>query len=380
MDLTGKKIGQIRIETLIANGGMGDVYRGFDERLERRVAVKVLRQEHRLKREARARFLREARILSRLNHPGICQVYDLHEHPEADLLVLEYIEGKILRDLAEDSLSDADKLRLAATVAEILEAAHSEGIVHRDLKPENVMVTRERQVKILDFGVARHVDSSGEIEMGVGPSHQPVIGTIAYMSPEQVCKRSVCAASDMFTFGLVLQELFTGQRAYPRLPIASLILRVSRGDTLPVAGVGRDLAALIGELVSPQPDRRPLAAAARERLLAILEKPQRGRRRRGRLALAAAIVLLALSSLAAVVHSRLQARRQACALFLGQCELAAARMALVVEGGGGDVEGPFKEGLEACGQVLAIDPDSAAARRLLAELHVRLEQAGRSPK
>jgi serine/threonine-protein kinase len=140
----GSTIGNFRIESRLGRGGMGEVYLGYDPRLERRVAVKTIRAEQRLSPVHKARFLREARLLSKLGHPSICQVYDLIETPEADFLVLEHIEGSTLRELARrETLSGDRKLELAEKIATALAAAHKEQIVHRDLKPDNVMVTRE---------------------------------------------------------------------------------------------------------------------------------------------------------------------------------------------------------------------------------------------
>jgi serine/threonine-protein kinase len=159
--LVGTRIGHIRIEDRLGRGGMGEVFLGFDEVLERRVAVKTLRTDHRLGGRAKSRFLREARLLSRLGHPGICQVYDVVETPDADYLVLEYVPGQTLRAATVGGLDFATKLTLAGKIARALAVAHRAGIVHRDLKSENIMVTPEGEVKILDFGIARIVGGGG---------------------------------------------------------------------------------------------------------------------------------------------------------------------------------------------------------------------------
>src|SRR3954468_8353614 len=137
---------------------MGEVYLGYDTRLERRVAVKTIRPEKRLSPRLKARFLREARLLSKLGHPSICQVYDLLETPGADFLILEYVQGTTLRRLAElGELTFERRLRLSEKIATALAVAHREKIVHRDLKADNIMVTPEDGVKVLDFGIARSV-------------------------------------------------------------------------------------------------------------------------------------------------------------------------------------------------------------------------------
>src|SRR5215212_2394938 len=154
MELVGERFGHIRVTEVVGSGGMGDVYGGYDEKLERKVAVKVLSPDQRLEAEARERLLREARALSRLDHANICRIYDYIESDKVDLLVLEYIDGQTLADVTEKT-SRGEKLRIASAVAGVLVAAHRAGIVHRDLKPDNVMITTTGEVKVLDFGLAR---------------------------------------------------------------------------------------------------------------------------------------------------------------------------------------------------------------------------------
>src|SRR5262245_13732250 len=159
MSLVGRTVGHVRIEALLGRGAMGEVYRGFDTALERPVALKAIRAEQRVTAEARGRFLREARLLSKLDHPNICRVYDLLEGTDCDFLALELIEGETLRSAAS-RLSPEETLRIGEQIAGALAAAHARGVVHRDLKPENVMLTAGtaaggRVVKVLDFGLAR---------------------------------------------------------------------------------------------------------------------------------------------------------------------------------------------------------------------------------
>jgi serine/threonine protein kinase len=246
----GSSIGSIRIESQLGVGGMGEVYLGYDPRLDRRVAVKTIHREKRLSPQLKARFLREARLLSKLGHPAICQVYDLIETPEADFLVLEYVQGATLRDLAaREELPFERKLRLAEKIAAALAAAHREKIVHRDLKADNIMVTPEGEVKVLDFGIARSLSEPAVVlslppalpdpfEEDPGPEGAAtaslwgqatrsavddserltrlgmVMGTLAAMSPEQLSGKAVTEATDLYSFGILLQELFTGAPAY----------------------------------------------------------------------------------------------------------------------------------------------------------------------
>ena len=155
MNLAGRSFGHIRVDRILGQGGMGDVYEGFDVRLARRVALKVLNSEGQLDEEARARLIREARTLSKLDHPNICRIYDFIDDGVSDVLVLELIDGRTLQEAMDDGLSTAEKLRIARAIASVLVAAHRAGIIHRDLKPENVMLTKSGQVKVLDFGLAR---------------------------------------------------------------------------------------------------------------------------------------------------------------------------------------------------------------------------------
>ncbi|MEM6796152.1 MAG: protein kinase [Acidobacteriota bacterium] len=367
MDLSGKTLEQIRLDERIGQGGMGAVYRGFDLRLKRPVAVKVLRSKRRRTSEARGRFLREARLLSRLDHPGICRVFDLIEHPSGDLLVLELIRGHTLGELMwradpERSIGLEPglerRLRLALEIADALAAAHRQLILHRDLKPDNVMVTENGQVKLLDFGIARSLyEGEGEPDVEMDPrgaaataeeeeatlfagalgapdeEAEPLaatpdlglspdltfrtlrgatVGTVAYMSPEQALGHELNAASDMYAFGILLQELFTGRRAYPtELGAMAVFHRVARAEPEPLVGQDEELAALIRALELREPSRRPTAAQARERLQRLIDRPARRRRRRRRLLAVLAALLLAALALGLLVDSRLEARRQA---------------------------------------------------------------------
>ena len=154
-ELLGQRIGHIRVVDFLARGGMGAVYVGFDEKLERRVALKAV-HEGRLDEEARARFLREARVLSQLNDPHICQIYGYLDGAERDFLVLELIEGRSLKDVIAERPDRPTCMRIAQEIVGVLAATHAQGIIHRDLKPSNVMVTSKGAIKVLDFGLARH--------------------------------------------------------------------------------------------------------------------------------------------------------------------------------------------------------------------------------
>lgn len=339
MSYIGTTIGNIRIDARLGLGGMGEVFLGFDPRLERRVAVKTIRPEQRLSPQVKARLLREARLLSKLGHPSICQVHDLIETPEADFLVLEYVEGRTLRELAADGrLGFDEKLRLAEKIAVALDVAHREKIVHRDLKADNVMVTPEGEVKVLDFGIARSLGEPDApppirlppplpepggtaplwtIEQDLAPAGTTedltrqgmVVGTLSAMSPEQALGREVTEASDLYSFGILLQELFTGEPAYEGQEEAATFLQVLRAETRPVTGLDPDLTRLIQDLESLDPRRRPTAAEAAERLRGIRDRPQRMRRRRLRLAATVGAFAVLLVVLAVVSWLAVEAER-----------------------------------------------------------------------
>jgi tetratricopeptide (TPR) repeat protein len=335
MPTLGEKLGHIRVTEFLARGGMGDVYAGFDEKLGRRVALKAIRSEHRLNAEAKARFLREARILSQLEHPRICRIHDLIESGDSDVLVLELIQGRSLREAIRSGPEPAQRMKIAAQIVDVLAVAHARGVVHRDLKPDNVMVEPGGDVKVLDFGLARSVEElsqaltlelPAEATPGEGDADEPpgvspdstaaevrtrigkVMGTLGYMSPEQARGTPATTASDMYSCGLLLQEIFTGRPPYEQgADRATLLARAERGETLPVSGIDPDLGALIARLKSLAPAERPSARDSAERLEWIRTKPARRRRRA---LVASTMVALALLSVFSTVQT-IRARREA---------------------------------------------------------------------
>src|SRR5678815_765906 len=214
------KVSHYRRLNRLGEGGMGEVYVGIDETLKRRVALKAVHSRQRLHAESKTRFLREAQILSQLDHPNICRVYDYIEDDHRDWLVLELIEGKNLRCLLQSGLDWSAKLRVAEQIADVLVVTHAAGIVHRDLKPGNVMVTENGAVKVLDFGLAKLTDREEAPDTdvtrteGAVTADGTVVGSAAYMSPEQAEGKKVDARSDIFSFGSVLYEILTGRRAF----------------------------------------------------------------------------------------------------------------------------------------------------------------------
>jgi serine/threonine protein kinase len=232
----GAQFGPYRIVEKIGAGGMGEVYRAQDTRLDRTVAVKVLLASIAADPERLRRFEQEARTLAALNHPNILAVHDLGTHNGTPYLVSEFLEGETLRDKLEAGPVPVRKAtEYALGIANGLAAGHSKGIVHRDIKPENIFLTTDGRIKILDFGLAKLVQPTGEdanVTMLTSNATQPgmVLGTVGYMSPEQVRGEPAEATSDIFSFGSVLYEMLSGKRAFKRDTAAETMTAVLRED------------------------------------------------------------------------------------------------------------------------------------------------------
>ncbi len=216
---SGTKLGPYEIIAPLGAGGMGEVYRARDTRLGREVAIKVLPSQLSQDHDLRARFEREAKVISGLQHPNICVLYDVGRQDEVDFLVMEYLEGETLAArIKKGPLPLDDALKIAIAVASALGAAHRKGIVHRDLKPGNIMLT-ETGAKLLDFGLAKYeqsVAADEETMTTLLTGDAQVVGTLPYMSPEQLHGKETDTRSDIFAFGAVLYEMLTGRRAFER--------------------------------------------------------------------------------------------------------------------------------------------------------------------
>ena len=210
----------------IGAGGMGEVYRARDTRLDRVVAVKVLPAHVAQDAQARERFEREARAVAALNHPHICAIYDIGTSEDVDFLVMEYVDGVTLRG----PMSSREALRVAMQMASALAAAHRQGILHRDIKPGNAIMTATG-VKLLDFGLAKSMDVGPDVTVTEAGT---VLGTVAYMSPEQAEGRRLDVRSDIFSFGAVLYELLSGSRAFPGTTTAQVLSAVLRDQPPPL--------------------------------------------------------------------------------------------------------------------------------------------------
>jgi Tol biopolymer transport system component/predicted Ser/Thr protein kinase len=244
----GSRLGPYEILAPLGAGGMGEVFRARDTRLGREVALKVLPEALAQDRERLSRFEQEARAASALNHPNIVTIHDIGREGETAFIAMELVDGKTLRELeASGPLPVRRILNVAAQIAEGLAKAHAAGIVHRDLKPENVMVSKDGFVKILDFGLAKLVEpESGAVSVMptlAQPETHPgtVMGTVAYMSPEQASGEPLDFRSDQFSLGSMLYEMTTGQKAFQKKTAAETMSAIIRDEPEPVARLRPDL-------------------------------------------------------------------------------------------------------------------------------------------
>jgi eukaryotic-like serine/threonine-protein kinase len=242
MPLTeGDRLGGYEIVALLGYGGMGEVYRARDTRLGREVAIKILPAAFANDPDRLARLEREARLISQVNHPNVCTLFhigDAFEPHETHFLVLELVEGETLHQrLIRGPLELHEALRYAADIAAALDAAHAKGIIHRDLKPSNIKIAAGRTLKVLDFGVAKlaeeidtpHTSPLVTATLG-GTREGALIGTVAYISPEQAMGETVDKRTDIWAFGCVLYEMLTAKRAFPGLAVADTLANVMRGE------------------------------------------------------------------------------------------------------------------------------------------------------
>jgi serine/threonine protein kinase len=251
------------LEVLLGEGGMGQVYRARDTRLGRPVAIKVIRAEGAQRPDYRARFRREAQATAALNHPHICTLFDVGEQEGASYLVMEYVEGQTLAArLREGPLPLDQLLRWATEISQALAAAHERGIIHRDLKPANLMLT-PAGVKVLDFGLAKFTGS--EVSTTDATAAHTILGSPAYMSPEQTRGEELDPRSDLFSFGCVLYEAATGVRPFRGSSIHEILREVVSGHPPPPASLRPELPAgwdsVLMRTLAKDRDRRYQSAA-----------------------------------------------------------------------------------------------------------------------
>ena len=311
--MIGRSLAHYRITAKIGAGGMGEVYRATDTKLGRDVALKVLPEDVASDRDGLDRFRREAMTLAALDHPGIVTVHSVEEAEGVHFLTMQLVEGESLdRLIPEHGMAPDRLLAIACQLADALSVAHDKRIVHRDLKPGNVMVTRSGQVKILDFGLAK---------MGAAPSGEgfkqdmptlamtsagTVLGTMPYMSPEQVSGRAVDPRTDIFSLGVVLYEMATGRLPFPDREPAQLLSSILTRDPRPPhelnGSISSGLEAVILKSLEKDPERRYPSAGALSGDLRRLSEPgaspekiRPGSTRRWLLFAGAALLVAALS-------------------------------------------------------------------------------------
>lgn len=254
----GQMLGRYEIVGLLGAGGMGEVYRARDHELDREVAVKILPEGAWEDTKRLERFEREAKIVAGLSHPNILPLFDFGREGQVVFIVSELLEGKTLREhlsARKKLLPLEDAIDIATAAAAGLGAAHANGIVHRDIKPENILLTKDRTLKILDFGVARQSPSdpgTGIPDVSESTLTGPgtLIGTTGYMSPEQLRGQTVDARSDVFSLGCVVYEMITGERAFAGKTAADRMTAVLRTDPTPPSSIRNNLPTAIDQIVS----------------------------------------------------------------------------------------------------------------------------------
>ena len=243
---TGQQVAHYRIVGKIGAGGMGEVYRATDTKLGRDVALKVMPSELARDADRLARFQREARAVAALNHPHIVTIYSVEDAGGVHFLTMELVDGQPLdRLIPASGLALEQVVEIASALADALSAAHEKGIVHRDLKPANVMVTNDGRVKVLDFGLAKDVSASENAEVtrtAAGVTQAGVVmGTPAYMSPEQIAGRAIDHRTDIFSLGVMLHEMSTGRRPFEGSSLAELSSAILRDTPASIGEIRADL-------------------------------------------------------------------------------------------------------------------------------------------
>jgi serine/threonine-protein kinase len=298
------------VERTLGRGGMATVYLAHDSMLERPIALKVLDEELARDESFRTRLLREARLAARVQHPNVVQVYDAGSDGPTLYIAMECVDGESLAaELARRGrLSAADATDVGVQLAAALEAAHAAGLVHRDVKPANVLRSRELRVKLGDFGVARQLDATALTE------HGAVLGTAAYLSPEQARGEAVTGAADIYALGVVLYESLTGRRPHEGSSLAEFVLAREREPVVPpgalVSGVPARLESAILACLALRPEDRPTAAALGAELAGgapdataetVVVAPPRSARRRRRLVPILALLAAVAAGIAVAV-------------------------------------------------------------------------------
>lgn len=261
--MIGQTLGHYRIEAKLGEGGMGLVYRAFDTHLDRPVAIKILRPDTTSSPERRRRLQQEAKAASALNHPNIVHIYDISSFDGTDYISMEFVAGKTLDHLiGKTGLALKDTLKYSIQVTDALARAHAAGMVHRDLKPSNIIVSEDGRVKLLDFGLAKltgrtavtSIDSDADTAMmpsreDVQTEEGAIVGTVAYMSPEQAEGKNVDPRSDIFSFGAVLYEMVSGRRPFECSNKLSTLSAILHKEPIPLAELTPDVPAELNNII-----------------------------------------------------------------------------------------------------------------------------------
>ena len=259
--MTGQTILHYKIKEKLGEGGMGEVYKAQDTKLDRFVALKFLPSQLTASEDDKARFIQEAKAASAMNHPNVCTIYSIEEYSGQLFIAMEYIEGKTLKD-KKDSLSEKQILEIGIQAAEGLAAAHEKGIVHRDIKPENIMIRKDGIVQIMDFGLAKLRETSGVSRLTKAGM---TMGTMGYMSPEQVQGLDVDHRTDIFSLGVVLYELLAGESPFKGMHETAIMYEIVNVNPEPVSSlkpeVNSEIDEIIFECLEKEPSERYQSAA-----------------------------------------------------------------------------------------------------------------------
>jgi serine/threonine protein kinase len=297
------KFGRYEVISEIGRGSMGVVYKAHDPNLDVTLALKVLRQDRVSSSAFVKRFLSEAKALGRLDHPNIIRVYNVDEDQGNVYIAMEFIEGESLNEVMQKKKFSAEEIiELGSTVAGTLDYAHKQGIIHRDIKPSNILVRSDGRLKITDFGIAHIEDSSAPKQTQAGE----IIGTPAYMSPEQVLSQPVDGRSDIFSLGVILYELSTGKMPFPGQNLAAIFNAITQVEPAPVNAGNPDipnaLSGTISKCLQKNPDDRfgsglelakALKACVRKEGPAAAAAPAEQKKSKGKSLIVAAVIIIA---------------------------------------------------------------------------------------
>ena len=251
--MIGKTISHYRIIEQLGSGGMGVVYKAEDTKLDRTVALKFLPSHLNVNDSDKERFLQEAKAAAALNHPNVCVIHDIQEYDQQQFIIMEYVDGKTLRQLVADNgqLTIDNSIEYGIQIGEALQEAHNKGIVHRDVKSDNIMITAANQAKVMDFGLAK---LKGSLKLTKSSS---TFGTLAYMAPEQIEGREIDARSDIFSFGIVLYEMLTGQLPFKGDYEAALMYAILNEEPEPVEKHLPDISSELLHIMSRSLEKDP---------------------------------------------------------------------------------------------------------------------------